>query len=95
MLALKRLEGIPIVLKVGEKSFRYLNWNGDEITRQEAMYVAGGIAYYHDAADPSKSQLRHRGSFVKEEDARAIVTRYCGGNHDESKRSAKEISMIL
>jgi len=72
-LSSKRLDGIPIAQKVGDKTFRYLDASGNELTKQEAMELAGGVAYYPEAGDPSKGRLRRRGTFVSEHDARTIV----------------------
>ncbi|CAK0850809.1 unnamed protein product [Prorocentrum cordatum] len=72
-LSSKRLDGIPIAQQVGEKRFVYLDSNGNRLTKEEAMALAGGVAYYSEAADPSKGRLRRHGGFVSELDARTIV----------------------
>jgi hypothetical protein len=72
-LSSKRLDGIPVAQKVGEKMFRYLDSNGNELTKQQAMALAGGVAYYPEAGDPSKGRLRRHGAFVSEDAARTVV----------------------
>jgi len=73
-LSNKRLDGIPIAQKVGEKIFRYFDSNGNQVTKQQAMALAGGVAYYPEVEDPSKGRLRRHGAFVSEHDARTIVS---------------------
>jgi hypothetical protein len=70
----KQLEGIPVAQKLPSGKFRYLDKNGQEITKQEAMDIAGGVVYYQQAANPSKGRLRLSGSFVSEDDARTIAS---------------------
>ena len=53
-LTCRRLGGIPIAQKVSEKRLRYLDSSGKEITKQQAMAMANGVAYYQEAGDPSK-----------------------------------------
>jgi hypothetical protein len=73
----KGLEGIPIAQRLLNGKLVYLDTNGPharEITKVEAMGIAGGIVYYQHATDPSKGRLRLRGSFVSEDGARTIVS---------------------
>merc|ERR1719183_678704 len=48
---------IPIAQKIGQKKFKYLDANGKEISKAEAMDKAGGVAFYQDAAAPTKGRL--------------------------------------
>jgi len=73
-LSSKRLDGIPVAQKVGEKKFRYFDSSGKQLTQQQAMALAGGVVYYPTIQDPSKGRLRHHGRFVSEHDARTIVS---------------------
>merc|ERR1719163_633646 len=65
---------IPIAQKIGHKKFKYLDVNGKEISKAEAMDKAGGVAFYQDAAAPTKGRLRLNGSFVSADDARTVVS---------------------
>jgi len=69
----KHLECIPVAQRIDAKQLRYLNNGGDELTKEEAMALAGGVIYYQDATDPHKGRFRQRGVFVSEDVARAIA----------------------
>lgn len=67
------MDGVPIVQKAGNK-LSYFDAEGNEISKQKALELAGGVAYYQDPADPCKGRLRLRGQFVGEPRARSIVS---------------------
>lgn len=67
-------EGIPIAVKIAQKTFKYFDADENQLSKEEAMEVAGGVVYYQDANDPAKGRLRHRGSFVSKDDARSIAS---------------------
>jgi len=69
----KQLECIPVAQKIDAKHVRYLDSAGNELTKEEAMALAGGVIYYQEATDPHKGRFRQRGAFVSEDVARAIV----------------------
>jgi len=73
-LSNKRPDGIPIAQKVGEKMFRCFGSSGTQLTKQQAMELAGGVVYYPEVEDPSKGRLRHHGTFVSKQRARTIVS---------------------
>lgn len=76
----KSLKGVPIAQRVGDKQFRYYDTDGNVISKQQAMELAGGVVYYQELADPSKGRLRLRGSFVGEPQARSIVSGSCASS---------------
>jgi len=73
-LSSKRLDGIPIAQKVGEKMFHYFDKDGNQLTKQQAMALAGGVAYYPDVQDPSKGRFRCNGAYASENYARTLLT---------------------
>jgi len=94
-LSNKKLEGIPVAQKIADKKFRYLDASGNEIAKQKALESTGGIVYYQDAVDPSRGRLRHRGTFVSEDDARTIVSGSRAGSDVANLRELEEHEAIL
>lgn len=74
-LVAKDLAGMPIAHKVGHRQFVFNDWKGNEITREEALRIAGGYIWYQNEADPTEGCVRRRdGRYGREDDARSHLS---------------------
>ena len=78
-LAAKGLHGVPVAQRVGDKAFDYYDHHGNRLSKEQALALCGGVAYYVEVENPSGGRLRRRGAFVSESDARAILSGSSGG----------------
>ena len=71
----KGLYDIPVVVTMeGHGSImRYRDSKGNQVTRQGAMDLAFGVAYYCDAERPLEGRLRRRGAYLGEQGAREVM----------------------
>ena len=73
MLEVKGLKKIPVFVKVGDRTFRHYDNRGNQITKDEAMRMANGVAYYCDKDTPEAGRLRMRGVYCSYESARVAI----------------------
>ena len=75
-------------VKIGDRTFRHYDNRGNQITRDEAMRMANGVAYYCDRDTPESGRLRMRGVYCTYETARVAT----GGQLAIADRNAPSAS---